>query len=301
MASTLMRTSPNRRGSESIVLEMPALIAELGDTASERFVEFFTANISNSNTRAAYSRAIATFFHWCQSHRVRDLQGIRPLHVAAYLKAMEETRATSSVKQSLAAIRMLFDWLVVGQVLPINPAHAVRGPKQIIDKGKTPILSAEEARQLFASIDTSHLVGLRDRAVIATMLYTFARVEAVVGINVDDYFAQGRRGWIRLHEKGGKLHDMPAHHKLEEFLDAYIGATGGENAFPQERSSTVGEATGGAEEAIQTPLGEIAGSLGAAIAAKFAVRAAEGAFNSLLIKRFGRRVVSAIRPIKMAA
>jgi site-specific recombinase XerD len=141
------------------------------------------------------------------------------------------------VKQSLAAVRMLFDWLVTGQVVPVNPAHSVRGPKHVVAKGKTPVLAEDEARQLLATIDTSSLVGLRDRALMATMLYTFARVEAAVGMNVDDYFVQGRRSWLRLQEKGGKQHEMPAHHKLEEFLDAYIESAGGRNAFPPEPGS----------------------------------------------------------------
>ena len=82
-----------------------------------------------------------------------------------------------SVKQHLAALRMLFDWLVVGHVLDTNPAHAVRGPKYSQKKGKTPVLDRDEARALIAAIDTGSLTGLRDRALIGVMIYTFARVE----------------------------------------------------------------------------------------------------------------------------
>ena len=67
---------------------------------------------------------------------------------------------------------------------------------------------------------------LRDRALIAVCLYSFARIEAALGMDVGDYFPQGKRWWFRLHEKGGKHHDMPAHHKAEEFVDAYIEAAG---------------------------------------------------------------------------
>ena len=121
---------------------------------------------------------------------------------------------------------MLFDWLVVGQVVATNPAAPVRGPKYTVKKGKTPVLTGEEARQLIDSIDTSTVVGLRDRALIATMVYTFGRVGAVTKMRVEDYYTQGRRGWVRLHEKGGKRHEMPCHHNLEAYLDEYIAAAG---------------------------------------------------------------------------
>ena len=118
------------------------------------------------------------------------------------------------MKQHLAAIRMLGDWLVVSQVLPVNPAAAVRGPKHVVTKGATPVLSPAEARKLLESIDTDALAGLRDRALLSVMLYSFARRQ--------DYFGQGSRGWLRLHEKGGKRHDVPAHHQAAAALDAYV-------------------------------------------------------------------------------
>jgi site-specific recombinase XerC len=131
-----------------------------------------------------------------------------------------QLRGHYPIKQHLAAIRMLFDYLVVGQILAINPAHAVRGPKHSIKRGKTPVLSAAQARQLLDSIDTSTVVGLRDRALIALMTFSFARVGAAVGMRVEDYFADGKRWRLRLNEKGGKVHEMPAHHNLEAYLDA---------------------------------------------------------------------------------
>jgi len=121
---------------------------------------------------------------------------------------------------------MLFDWLVVGQVLATNPAHSVRGPKHVVRRGKTPVLTAEEARQLLDSIDTTTLVGLRDRALIAVMTFAFARIGAVVAMRVEDYYPEGKRWWVRLHEKGGKRHEMPAHHKLESYIDEYLLAAG---------------------------------------------------------------------------
>ena len=111
-------------------------------------------------------------------------------------------------------------------VLTVNPAHAVRGPKHVVKRGKTPVLTTDQARVLLENVDTSTLVGLRDRALIGVMTYAFARVGAVVAMRVEDYFANGKRWWVRLHEKGGKRHEMPAHHKLEAFLDEYLRAAG---------------------------------------------------------------------------
>ena len=112
------------------------------------------------------------------------------MHVAAYIEQLCQTRSAPSVKQHLAAVRMLFDWLVVGQVVPSNPASVVRGPSHVVKQGKTPILSPEEARELFASIPTDTLVGLRDRALIGVLIYSFARVSAALGMRVEDYFSQ---------------------------------------------------------------------------------------------------------------
>src|SRR5690242_12019426 len=166
-----------------------------------RFLEFFAATIRNKNTRLAYYRAACNFFAWLEHHGIAELVDIEPIHVAAYVETLQATTAKPTVKQHLAAVRMLFDWLVVGQVLATNPAHAVRGPKHVVKLGKTP-------------------------ALIAVMTFALARVGAVVSMRVEDYYPQSKRWWVRLHEKGGKRHEMPAHHNLEAYLDAYIDAAG---------------------------------------------------------------------------
>jgi site-specific recombinase XerC len=191
-----------------------------------RFFDFFTVNIRNKNTRRAYYKAACRFGEWCGGRGLADLAQVKPLHVAAYIEGLQAELSKPTVKQHLAALRMLFDWLVVGHVLEVNPAHAVRGPKHVVKKGRTPVLDRDEARALIAIIDTGTLTGLRDRALIGVMIYTFARIGAVLQMNVGDYFTQGRRGWVQLHEKGGKEHEAPCHHKLETYLDAYIAAAG---------------------------------------------------------------------------
>lgn len=204
---------------------LPSIVAQAGERAGRRFIEFFTANIRNKNTRLAYARAVATFFDWCDARGLR-LETIEPVVVAAYIEELQKSLAAPSVKQNLAAIRMLFDWLVVGQVVPFNPASAVRGPKHVVRRGKTPVLTADQARKLLDSIDIATIVGLRDRALIGVMVYSFARVGAVVAMRVEDYFQSGKRWQVRLHEKGGKRHEVPAHHNAEAYLDAYIEAAG---------------------------------------------------------------------------
>jgi site-specific recombinase XerD len=194
--------------------------------AAQRVLEFFTAQINNDHTRKAYLNATRRFADWCAAHELLQLDQVHAFHVAAFVKDLQGQFSPPTVKQHLAAIRMLFDWLVTGHVMDVNPAHAVRGPKYVVKKGKTPVLDAGEARTLLDAIPDDTLVGLRDRALIGVMVYTFARINAVLEMKVKDYFVQGRRGWVRLHEKGGKEHEVPCHHTLERFLDTYIDAAG---------------------------------------------------------------------------
>ena len=206
-------------------LTVPAIITNEGKKTTKRFLEFFTANIRNPNTRASYVRAISQFLTWCDELGV-TLEKIEPMVVASYIEKLTQERSAQTVKQSLAGIRMLFDWLVVGQVLPFNPASSVRGPKYSYKKGKTPVLPVDEMRRFLERIDTSSLLGLRDRALIGLMVYSFARVSAVVGMKVKDYYANGKRHFVGLHEKGGKYHEVPVHHKAEDFLDVYLAEAG---------------------------------------------------------------------------
>lgn len=204
---------------------VPALIAAAGERATRRFLEFFAAQIRNRGTREAYARAVAQFCFWCDDYGL-SLDRMRPLVIAAYIEQLGTRLSAPTVKLHLSAIRMLFDYLVTGHVLEANPASSVRGPKHVVKKGKTPVLSASEARQLLDAIDTRTIIGLRDRALLGVLVYSFARVSAAIGMNADDYYSQGRRMWFRLHEKGGRYHEVPAHHNAEEYLDAYLTSAG---------------------------------------------------------------------------
>ena len=225
-------------------LALPALIAGAGQSAETRFVEFFTANIRNPNTRRAYARAVTEFLTWCSRMGVAELAAIGPLHVATWIELQTQTLAAPSVKQRLAALRHLFDWLVVGQIVPHNPAASVRGPSHSARSGKTPVLDPSEARQLLDSIDVSTHAGLRDRALIALMVFSFARIGAALAMKVEDVYTQNRRLWLRLREKGGKQHAMPCHHLLEEYLHTYLVETGIEGDLKGPLFRTIGRGTG---------------------------------------------------------
>ncbi|WP_240906067.1 tyrosine-type recombinase/integrase [Thiorhodococcus mannitoliphagus] len=176
---------------------MPALIARAGGHAEKRFLEFFAAQIRNRNTREAYLRAVRDFLDWAETEaQIGALLDIEPLHVAAWVELQTQTYEAQSVKQRLAALRHLFDWLVTGHVLHINPASFVRGPKFSYTKGKTPILTPTEARRLIRAIPTDTLVGLHDRALIGLMIFTFARVSAAVSMNVKDVFRKQDSLWV---------------------------------------------------------------------------------------------------------
>ena len=202
---------------------VPAIITGAGEKALLSFVNYFTAEIPNENTRAAYLQAWREFGKWAEGRGVR-LDQVRPFMLAAYREELLKRYHVRSVKQHLSALRRLFDQMVVDQVIPTNPAASVRGPKFSTKQGVTPILSDEETRTLFNSLDTSHVVGLRDRAILSVLVFAVARVGAVTAMQVRDFYPQGRRWKVRLHEKGGKLHEVWAHHNLEEYLHAYVEA-----------------------------------------------------------------------------
>jgi site-specific recombinase XerD len=223
---------------------LPALVAAAGKRASMRFLEFFAANIRNPHTRRAYYRAAEEFLAWCASVGVPSIADVQPLHVSTWIEAATRELAAPSVKQRLAALRHLFDWLVNGHVMLINPAHTVRGPRHVVTTGQTPVLDPAEARTLLDSIDISTQSGLRDRALIGLMVYSFARIGAALGMAVEDVYTQNRRLWVRLREKGGKRHAMPCHHNLDEYLVAYLDGAGLRDDPKGPLFRTIGRGTG---------------------------------------------------------
>ena len=223
---------------------LPAIVANAGERAGIRFLEFFASTIRNPHTRRAYGHAVADFLAWCAHQGVASIVDVQPLHVAAWVELQTREHAAPTAKLRLAALRHLFDWLVTGQVVPLNPAASVRGPAHSVRKGRTPVLDPAETRHLLDSIDVSTPIGLRDRALIGLMVFSFARIGAALGMRVEDVFVQSRRLWVRLREKGGKRHEMPCHHTLEAYLHAYLDETG-IGADPKEwLFRTIGRGTG---------------------------------------------------------
>jgi integrase/recombinase XerD len=210
----------------STQIALPAPITSMGERAAYRFLEFFTAQIRNPHTRRSYVKAVGDFCAWIEAQGIASIAAVSSFHVAAYVELLSREHSAPTAKQRLAAIRMMFDWLATGGILPFNPATAVRGPRHSVKKGKTPVLAPEEARQLLDSIDITTPVGLRDRALIGLMVYSFARIGASLSMKVEDVYTQNRRLWVRLNEKGGKRHEMPCHHNLEEYITAYLDGCG---------------------------------------------------------------------------
>ena len=151
MPNALALPSPSGTLTTAPAFTLPAAIADQGEKAAERFFTFFTDTIPNANTRAAYYRNVMRFFAWTHAKGL-SLPAIKSYHVSGYLAELANEHATPTVKQHLASLRMLFDWLITGQVIDANPAAAVRAAKHVVKKGKTPVLKADEARELLDSI-----------------------------------------------------------------------------------------------------------------------------------------------------
>ena len=210
--------------SQSLALA-PSLLAVAGPEASARVLEFLTARIRNRHTRDAYARAIGRFLLWTDRRGLR-LEQLSPVAVAAYVEELGTLYEPSSVKQHLAALRMVGDYLVTGGHLPVNPAAAVRGPRLVVRTGKTPAFTADEARQVLEAIGGDALIDLRDRALLSVMLYALARVSAAVGLRVADYEGERRRAWLILREKGGQWRRVPVHSSAAAAVDRWLEASG---------------------------------------------------------------------------
>ncbi len=199
----------------------PAIVARAGAAAVFVWDEFFTAEIRNWHTRKAYRHAVRRFLAWCEAREV-ELARITPGMVGQYMDELPGSPPTK--KQHLAAIRGLFDKLVTRHVVLLNPAASVRGERYQVIEGKTPEISAVQARALLASIDTDHVVGLRDRAIIGVMIYTAARVGAVAKLQAKHFEHDGAQYCLRFDEKGGKSRLIPVRHDLEGFVREYVDA-----------------------------------------------------------------------------
>jgi integrase/recombinase XerD len=238
-ASTELATLP-------ITATAVAVIERAGGNAGFATDEFFKATINNEHTRRAYSRIVNRFLVWCDE-RGFELRQITPGLAGEFIQQLEGSAPTKN--QALAALRHYFDALVTRHAVPLNSFASVRGIKHVVVEGKTPEISIEQARKLFKSLDTSNIVGLRDRAVLGVLAYTGARVGAVAKLRLSDYRDVGEQRVLRFREKGGREREIPVRHDLEGWLNEYLAAVGIEGAA---KSAPLFRAADGKRKALLT-------------------------------------------------
>ena len=210
-------------------VELPTLVAVAGPNARYAYAECFGDEIGNDYTRKAYRHAVHRFLAWCDTHAF-ELARIPPGSVGQYICTLATTDGRSASKPTqklhLAAIRKFFDTLVQRHAVILNPAASVRGPRVRNIIGKTPASDPTQARHLLESIETGDVIGLRDRAVLATLMYTACRVGAVAKLRLRDYYTDGRQFYLRLDEKGGNERQIPCRHDLQGYIEKYLTTSG---------------------------------------------------------------------------
>ena len=202
---------------------LPALVERGGAASRFAWDEFFYAEHHNPHTQKAYMAAVKRFLAWCEGQGV-ELPTITPGMVGQYLVGLGGSAAKRNLH--LSALRGFFDRLVNRHVVVLNPAASVKGVKDTVMEGKTPEITIDQARTLLASIDTGDVVGLRDRAILATLAYTACRGGAAAKLRLQDFQCDGTQYVLRFQEKGGKSREIPVRHDLEGFIRAYLDAAG---------------------------------------------------------------------------
>ncbi len=221
---------PTPKMNRSLVRQdIPGAIRDAGPAAAFAWDEYFSATLRNPHTRAAYGRAVRDFLAWLESCGV-SLAQLTPGIVGSYFDGLAGSVPTK--KLALAALRRFFDALVLRHAILLNPAASVRAERYAVVEGKTPEIRPEQARALLAAINVRTPTGLRDRAVIATLIYTAARAGAVTGLRMKDFVHDGTQYAIRFAEKGGKQREIPVRHDLERFILDYLKAASPEEVAP---------------------------------------------------------------------
>jgi integrase/recombinase XerD len=210
-----------------------AAIEASGKNARFAWDEFFAAQIQNAHTRAAYRLAVRKFFAWLEPRNI-TLADIEPGAVGEYFAQHKGSVPTK--KLHLAALRALFDQMVVRHAMLLNPAASVRGEKYQVIEGKTPEITVAQARALVTRIRTQKkfddkivpdIVGLRDRAIIGVLIYTAARAGSVAKLRLKNFIYDGALWTLRFAEKGGKSREIPVRHDdLECYILEYLDAAG---------------------------------------------------------------------------
>src|ERR1017187_1582411 len=211
--------------------DLPDIIHRAGANAVFAAKEFFEGTLRNPHTQRAYRHAVKLFLAWFEKHGggdplVGELTQIAPWHVGQYFKGLVKTTSIATRNQHLSALRHFFDGMVTRHAIVLNPALSVRGERYSVMEGKTPEIPIPDARKLLASVDTSHVVGLRDRAILAVLVYTGSRAGAVAKLKRGNFYRAGEQWMLHFEEKGGKSREIPVRHDLQEMISAYIDAAG---------------------------------------------------------------------------
>ena len=206
---------------KSLQLAAPKMISELGAAARFTWEEFFIGKLPNPYTRRSYLLAVRRFFAWCEEQGL-DLPRITPGMVGRYFDQLPDS--VPSKKLYLSAIRAFFNLLVQRHVVVLNPALSVRTERYSAVEGRTPEISVEQSRKLLASIKVDSVAGMRDRAVVAVLIYTAARAGAVAKLRLKDFVHDGVQYSLHFAEKGGKARSIPCRADLEEYLREYLVA-----------------------------------------------------------------------------
>jgi len=237
MGTELVKASPGSIvpiGGKAI---LPELVERAGDAARFAWDEFFYAEHHNPHTQKAYQSAVRRFLAWAEGQAV-ELVGITPGMVGQYIVGLGGSASKRNLH--LSALRGFFDRLVQRHVVILNPAASVSGVKEDVIEGKTPEITLEQTRKLVASIKTTykvkakgkdaeeltHVVGLRDRAILATMRFTACRAGAVAKLRLQDFQHDGEQYVLRFQEKGGKSREIPVRLELQRDILAYLAAAG---------------------------------------------------------------------------
>ena len=198
---------------------MPAILARKGAAGQFAWDEFFDAQLPNKHTRAAYLHAVRQLLKWLEGVEP-DIARVTPGMIGQYFGELKIAIPTK--KLHLAAVRRFFDLLVQRHVMAFNPAHSVRLERFSVKEGKTPSITTDQARTLLKSIDCKNPVDFRDKAVIATLIFTAARAGAVAKLRVRDLVDEGGQYVLKFHEKGGKQRTIPVRFDLQQLLLDYL-------------------------------------------------------------------------------
>lgn len=186
------------------------------------------ANLDNPRTQRAYRGDIEDFSNFIGISSPDQFRAVTRAHVLAWRRQLEQRGlAGATIRRKLAALASLFDHLLdANAVAGGNPVHGVKRPKIETSEGKTPALGDHQAKALLEAPDPATTKGLRDRAILAVLLYHGLRREEAARLAVHDILERRGIKHLRVHGKGGKLRYLPLHPVALERIHAYLEESG---------------------------------------------------------------------------